>query len=100
MELRDSDYCSTLDQLKYAENPSEHKVVFLFSDFYKALYSHIIYIFSILQRTLFTLSSLYGAFDAVLTLSFVERAPSCLPVLLRLIYHPQIGLWQVLTVKG
>lgn len=100
MKLRDSDYSLTLDQHKCAENLSERKVVFLFSVFYKALYSHIIYIFSILQRTLFTLSSLFGAFDAVLTLSYMERAPSCLPVLLRLTYHPQIGIWQVLTVSG
>lgn len=78
MKLRDTDYCLTLDQLKCAENLSEHKVVFLFSVFYKALYSHIIYIFSILQRNLFTLSSLCGAFDAVLTLSPSRRGP--LPV--------------------
>lgn len=69
MKLRDSNYRLTLDQLKHAENLSEHKVVFLFSVSYKALYSHIIYIFSILQRTLFTFSSLCGAFNAVLTLS-------------------------------
>lgn len=53
----------TLDQLKCATG--EYKVVFAI--FYKALYSHTIYIFSILQRTLFFLSSLCGAIDAVLS---------------------------------
>lgn len=30
----------------------------------------------------------------------MERAPSCLPVLLWLIYRPRVGIWQALTVSG
>lgn len=52
MKLRDLGFSLTLDQLKCAENFREHKVVFASCLFYKALYSHIIYILSILQRTL------------------------------------------------
>lgn len=47
-------------------------IAFLFS-FLKALYSDIIYILSILQRSLVTLSSLCDASDAVLALPHGER---------------------------
>lgn len=35
-----------------------------------------------------------------LSLPMAERAPSCLPVLLLLIYRPLVGIWQVSTVTG
>lgn len=81
MRLRDSDHCLTLDQLKCAENLGEHKVVLTFcllKSIVQWRYLHIQYI----TAHSFTLSSLCGAFDAALTLSSMERAPSCLPVLL------------------
>lgn len=81
MRLRDSAHCLTLDKVQCAENLVEHEIVLIFC-LLKSIVQYVIYTFSILQRTLFTLSSLCVAFDAVLTLSFMERAPSCLPVLL------------------
>lgn len=74
-----------------AENLDEPKVVLSFR-FLKSIvqwrYLHIQYI----TAHSFPLSSLCGAFDAVLALSFLERTPSCLPVLLWLLDWCMAGI--------
>lgn len=83
------------------QKTSENIRYCLFSVFYKALYSHVIYIFSILQRTLFLLSVACVVRLMQCSLPPSRRGPlPVFSVLLWLIYHPQIGIWQILTVSG
>lgn len=97
VSLRDSARCLTLDEVQCAENLVEHKIVLIFC-LLKSIVQYVIYTFSILQRTLFTLSSLCVLRLMQCSLSLLHGEGPFLSSLCFCDDHHLNGIWQLLTV--